>query len=68
MHHVVKRIEHKLHHVLTNVTSQPGGDNLERWLNENHDTVQRRKTLLAKQKALLEAQRVLGKGEESRVS
>lgn len=68
MHHVVKRIEHKLHHVLTNVTSQPGGDNLERWLDEDLEVVAKRRTLIAKQTALVEARRVLGKGEESRVS
>ena len=64
MHHVVKRIEHKLHHVLTNVTSQPGGDNLERWLDEDLEVVAKRRTLIAKQTALVEARRVLGKDAE----
>ena len=65
MFHVVKKIESKLHHHLTSIINQPGGGSLERWLDEDQEIVKKRKALMAKQRALVEARRVLGAGDAS---
>ena len=59
MYFLVKRIEGKLHHHLTSIINQPGGGLFEKWLDEDHEVVKQRNALLSKQKALVEAQKIL---------